>query len=172
MELTELMAFFDKKMNNSIHKSNEDVLSDNLDPQNWDSALEISKNLLSKDPYNIEHLLTVGECLIGSGNYRLIFRFYNRLIEDKMIPTNSRLELLAKLGEAYCHQDKFKEAEEIFNNILNIKPDNPSVLNNLGFVYSRQDNNKKATLCFQKAIDLDPDNEDARINLEQIKAMC
>ncbi len=172
LELTELMAFFDKTVNKSIHKSNEDVLSNNLDPQDWHSALEISKQLLAKDPYNIEHLLTVGECLIGSGNYRLIFRFYNRLIENKMVPTKSRLELLAKLGEAYCHQDKFKEAEEIFNNILNLKPDNPSVLNNLGFVYSRQDNNKEATLCFQKAIDLDPDNEDARINLEQIKAIC
>ncbi len=80
--------------------------------------------------------------------------------------------MLAKLGEAYCHQDKFKEAEEIFRNILKLKPDNPTVLNNLGFVYSRLDNNKKALLCFQKALEIDPENEDAKINLEQVKAMC
>ena len=89
-----------------------------------------------------------------------------------MVPATSSLELLAKLGEAYCHQDKFNEAEEIFNSILKLKPDNPTVLNNLGFVYSKLNNNKKASLCFQKTLELDPDNQDAIINLEQIKTMC
>ncbi len=176
-ELTELMAFFENINNKSVQEaneinSNENPLSDNLNPQNWDSALAISKQLLEKNPYKIEHLLTLGECLIGMGNYKLLFKFYNRLIEKKLVSTTSRLELLAKLGEAYCHQNKFKEAEEIFINILKLKPDNPPVLNNLGFVYSRLDNNKKASLCFQKALEIDPGNEDAKTNLEQIKTMC
>ena len=176
-ELTELMSFFENTRNRSIQKtkgvdSNEDGFSENLDPQDWDSALAASKQLLAKDPCRIEHLLTLGECLIGSGNYKLLFRFHNRLIENKLVSITSRLELLAQLGEAYCHQDKFKEAEEIFNNILKLKPDNPTVLNNLGFAYSRQGNNEKASFCFQKALEFDPDNEDAIANLEQIKAMC
>ena len=171
-ELTELMAFFESIENNSIQDANEYKLSDILDPQDWDSALAIAKRLLEEDPYKIEHLLTLGECLIGSENYKLLFNFYNRLIEKKMIPATSSLELLAKLGEAYCHQDKFNEAEEIFNSILKLKPDNPTVLNNLGFVYSKLNNNKKASLCFQKTLELDPDNQDAIINLEQIKTMC
>ena len=176
-ELTELMAFFENRTNVSTHEaneieSNENELLNTSDPQDWHSAFSISKRLLAKNPYKIEHLLTLGECLIGTGNYKLLFRFYNRLIEKKLVSTTSQLVLLAKLGEAYCHQDKFTEAEEIFKNILNLKPDNPSVLNNLGFVYSKQHNNKKASLCFQKAIELDPKNEDARINLEQIKTMC
>ncbi len=177
LELTELMAFFENTNNNSIQKakemdSNENVFSDTPDPQDWDSALAISKQLLKENPYKIEHLLTLGECLIGSGNYSLLFRFYNRLIEDKIVSTKSRLELLAKLGEAYCYQDKFKEAEEIFKNILKLNPNNPAVLNNLGFVYSRQENNEEASFCFQKTLELDPDNEDAMTNLEQIKTMC
>jgi Cytochrome c biogenesis factor len=176
-ELSTLMASFENGNNKSIQKtkdidSNENELSNSLDPQDWNSALEIAKQLLKENPYNIEYLLTLGECLIGTGNYSLLFRFYNRLIENKMVSTTSRLGLLAKLGEAYCHQDKFKEAEEIFSNILKIKPENPAVLNNLGYVYSRQENNKKASLCFQKALELDPNNEDAMMNLEQIKAMC
>ncbi|MCP4267821.1 MAG: tetratricopeptide repeat protein [Candidatus Brocadiaceae bacterium] len=177
LELTELMAFFENRENDPLQKTEEidcsdDGLPGNLDPQDWDTAFEVAKLLLAKDPYNIEHLLTLGECLVGMGNYRLLFRFYNLLIEKKLVSTTSRLELLAKLGEAYCHQDKFKEAEEMFRNILKLKPDNPTVLNNLGFVYSSLDNNKKALLCFQKALELDPNNEDAKINLEQIKAMC
>jgi tetratricopeptide (TPR) repeat protein len=177
MELTKLMSYFENTENKSIQKikvmnSNESKLSENLDPQDWDSALEISKQLLARDPNKIEHLLTLGECLIGSCNYKLLFRFYNRLIEYKIVPTTSRLELLSKLGEAYCHQDKFNEAEEIFNDILKLKPDNPTVLNNLGFTYTKQNNIEKASSCFQKALELDPDNEDAMVNLEQIKAIC
>jgi len=172
-ELTKLMSIFENTRNKVVLKTgNENKLSGSLDPQDWDSALEISKQLLAKDPHRIENLLTLGECLIGTGKYKLLFRFYNRLIENKLVSTASRLELLAKLGEAYCHQGKFKEAEGTFDNILKLKPDNPTVLNNLGFVHSRQDNNEKASLCFQKALKLDPDNEDAKVNLEQIKAMC
>jgi tetratricopeptide (TPR) repeat protein len=173
LELTELMSIFENTNNKSIQKiseidSNENESPDNLDPQDWDSALEISKQLLAKNPYNIEHLLTLGECLIGTGNYALLFRFYNRLIENKLVATTSRLELLATLGEAYCHQEKFKEAEEIFKNILKLKPDNPAVLNNLGFAYYRQDNNKNASVCFQKALELEPNYEDALANMERV----
>lgn len=177
LELTELMAFFENRKKKSIQKNEvkdsiENEFSDNLDPQDWDSALKISKLLFAKDPCNREHLLTLGECLIGSGKYTLLFRFYNRLIDKKLVSIATRLELLGKLGEAYCHQDKVKEAEEIFNKILRIKPNNPTTLNNLGFVYSRQGDNEKASLYFQKVLKLDPQNEDAIANLEQIKAMC
>jgi len=41
------------------------------------------------------------------------------------------LQLLAKLGEAYCLQDKFKETEEIFNNTLKLNPDNEDAIANL-----------------------------------------
>jgi len=88
-----------------------------------------------------------------------------------MVSTTSRLELLTKLGEAYCHQDKFKEAEGIFNNIIKLNPENPAVLNNLGFVYSRQNNNEKALEFFQKTLRLDPHNEDAIVNLDQLRTM-
>ncbi len=171
--LTELMSFFENT-NEPIQKThemnlNENELSDNLELCDWETALKISKQLLAKDPCNIEYLLTLGECLIGSGNYRLLFLFYNRLIEQKLVPITIRWDLLNKLGEAYCYQENFEEAERIFNNILRLKPDNPKVFNNLGFVYSRQGNNEKASLCFHKALELDPNDEDAMANLEHTK---
>jgi tetratricopeptide (TPR) repeat protein len=171
------MSYFENNKDKSNQKIKglelkKEKLSDRVDPQDWESALEISEQLLAKDPYKIEHLLTLGECLIGSGNYKLLFRFYNRLIDKKLVSIDSRLDLLGKLGEAYCYQDKFKEAEETFNNILKLKPNNPMVLNNLGFVYSKQGHHEKASLCFQKTLELDQDNEDAIANLKQMKAMC
>ncbi len=126
----------------------------------------------AKDPYNIESLLALGDCLIGSGNYKLLFSFYNRLMENKAVSSISRLKLLNKLGEAYCNQNKFNEAEELFHKILNLNSNNPTVLNNLGFIYSQQNNNQKASAYFQKALELDPDNEAALFNLEQVQTQC
>ncbi len=177
LELTELMSFFENTKNKSIQKtkgrdSNKIELSDSIDPQDWDSALAISKQLLKENPYKLEHLLTLGECLIGSGNYTLLFRFYNRLIENKLISTISRLELLNKLGEAYCSQNKFNEAEELFHKILRLTPDNSTVLSNLGFVYFKQNKIEEAAESFRKVLELDPDNEDAIFNLDQIATQC
>lgn len=173
-KLTELMSLYEKAENAVLEK---DELADSTDPTepvrtdntDWDTALIKAIQLLKADPCNIETLLVLGDCLIGSGNYKLLFSFYNRLMENKTVSSISRLKLLNKLGEAYCNQNKFNEAEELFHKILNLNSNNPTVLNNLGFIYSQQNNNQKASAYFQKALELDPDNESALFNLEQIQ---
>jgi tetratricopeptide (TPR) repeat protein len=182
LELTELISLYESPNNakSSIESDTDlerDELTDNTDPPepvrtdnpDWDTALRKAKQLLKADPYNIETLLVLGDCLIGSGNYKLLFSFYNRLMENKAVSSISRLKLLNKLGEAYCNQNKFNEAEELFHKILNLNSNNPTVFNNLGFIYSQQNNNQKASAYFQKALELDPDNESALFNLEQIQ---
>ncbi|ODS32184.1 MAG: Tetratricopeptide repeat protein [Candidatus Scalindua rubra] len=174
-ELTELMSPYDKTSN--VEKNEEVKLERNesfesSEKQDWNTALKTAKQLLKKDPQNIEHLSILGDCLMGLGNYKLLFRFYNRLIENKIVPTTSRLELLNKLGEAYCSLNKFKDAEALFHKILILNHNNSTVLNNLGFVYSKQNESRKASECFRKTLELDPNNEDAIFNLDQIKAQC
>ncbi len=83
-----------------------------------------------------------------------------------------KLELLNKLGVAYCCLNKLNEAETLFKKILGAKPDNPVVLNNLGYVYNKQNKVGEAVECFQKSLKIDPNNEDAINNLGQIKAQC
>jgi len=185
LELTELMSLYENPDNakSSIESDSDlerDKLADNTDPTepvqtdntDWDTALKKAKQLLRTDPYNIEYLLVLGDCLIGSDKYKLLFSFYNRLCEKKIVPSSSVLHLLNKLGEAYCNQNKFNDAEELFHKILNLNSNNPTVLNNLGFIYSQQNNNHKASEYFQKSLELDPDNMDAIYNLDQIKTQC
>ena len=81
------------------------------------------------------------------------------------------MELLNKLGEAYCSQNKFKEAEELFLKIIKLNPEDPTVLNNLGVVFANLNDNGKALSYFQKVLQLDPENEDALANLDQIKSI-
>jgi len=182
LELTELMSLYESPDNakSSIESDADlerDKLTDNTgqiepvrtDNTDWDTALIKAKQLLKTDPYNIETLLILGDCLIGSDKYKLLFSFYNRLCERKIVPSSSVLSLLNKLGEAYCNQNKFNEAEELFHKVLNLNSNNPAVLNNLGFIYSQQNNNQKASEYFQKSLELDPDNMDAIHNLSQIK---
>ncbi|MFQ5963020.1 MAG: tetratricopeptide repeat protein [Candidatus Scalinduaceae bacterium] len=176
-ELTELMSSYEKSNNEkfSIEKDIDlegNELFNTPDKQDWYTAFKTAKQLLKKDPHNIEHLLILGDCLIGSGNHNLLFKLYNRLVENKIVTTTSRLELLNKLGEAYCSQNKFKEAEALFHKILKLNPNNSTVLNNLGFVYSKQNKIIEATVSFQKALELNPNNKDAILNLNQIKALC
>ena len=54
---------------------------------------------------------------------RKTFVFLDNRELNLYFSTTSRSQLLAKPGKGYCHQDKFKEAEEIFNNILKLNPD-------------------------------------------------
>ncbi|MGR3174492.1 MAG: tetratricopeptide repeat protein [Candidatus Scalindua sp.] len=138
----------------------------------WNDALTAAKELLIKDPHNTENLLIMGDCLIGSANYKLLFNFYNRLMQNKVVSSASIIELLNKLGEAYCNQNKSNEAGELFHKILKLTPNNSTVLSNLGFVYFKQNESEKALEYFQKALELDPNNEDAIFNLDLIKTRC
>ncbi len=177
LELTELMSMYEKTNTDrlpseeSINLKKNDLIG-SVNQQDWNTALETTKHLLAKAPQNRELLSILGDCLIKLGNFKLLFGFYNRLIGEKSVSVRMKLELLNKLGVAYCCLNKLNEAETLFKKILGAKPDNPVVLNNLGYVYNKQNKVGEAVECFQKSLKIDPNNEDAINNLGQIKAQC
>jgi tetratricopeptide (TPR) repeat protein len=173
LEITELTSMYEKS-NTETLPLEEDInlmkkdLIDSVNKKNWNTAIETTKRLLKKAPKNRELLSILGDCLIKSGNYKLLFGFYNRLIGGKSTSVRMKLELLNKLGVAYCCLNKLGDAETLFKKILEAKPDNPVVLNNLGFVYTNQNKVEEAIECFQKSLEIDPSNEDAIFNLNKI----
>ena len=177
LELTELMSMYGKTnterlpSEESINLKKNDLIN-SVNKQDWNTALETTKHLLTKAPQNRELLSILGDCLIKLGNFKLLFGFYNRLIGEKNTSVRLKLELLSKLGVAYCGLNKLNEAEALFKKILGAKPDNPVVLNNLGYVYNKQNKVGEAVECFQKSLKIDPNNADAIHNLGQIKAQC
>lgn len=177
VELTELMKLYRTSDDIQTQKMRDtdaqgESISEDVYTSDWGETLRSSKQLLSKDPYNIESLLALGDCLISADKHKLLFCFYKRLIENRIVSSASIMELLNKLGEAYCSQNKFNEAEELFQKTLKLNPNNTNVLNNLGVVYSKQNKIEEAAASFQKALELNPNNEDAISNLDQIKTQC
>ncbi|MHC4455135.1 MAG: tetratricopeptide repeat protein, partial [Planctomycetota bacterium] len=144
VELTGLMRLYetDTQTQKTMDTySPGEMLSEDNYTMNWDENLKVVKQILTKDPYSIESLLVLGDFLISADKHKLLFSFYKRLMESKLVTSASMLRLLNKLGEAHCDQGKYKEAKETFLNILNINPDNPTVLNNLGVVYTSLNDN-------------------------------
>ncbi len=174
-ELTELMSMYGKTnterlpSEESINLKKNDLIG-SVNKQDWNTALETTKHLLATAPQNRELLSILGDCLIRLDNFKLLFGFYNRLIGEKSTSVRMKLELLNKLGVAYCCLNKLSEAETLFKKILGAKPDNPVVLSNLGYVYNKQNKVGEAVECFQKSLKIDPNNADAIHNLGQIKA--
>lgn len=176
VELTGMMKLYETDTDTQTQRTMDtdspgERLSEDNHTINWDENLIVVRQLLAKDPYNIEALLVLGDFLISTDKHKLLFSFYKKLMERKLVTSASMLKLLNKLGEAHCVLGKYKEAEETFLDILKINPDNPTVLNNLGVVYTSLNDNRKALEYFQKVLLIDSDNEDAIVNLEQIRTM-
>ena len=75
---------------------------------------------------------------------------------------------LRTLGLAYLEENKLKEAEEQFQKLTELAPDESLGYANLGLVYLRMDNYKKALEQLDKAVKIDP--KDAGIRLIKAKA--
>ena len=56
-------------------------------------------------------------------------------------------------------------AKDLYNKILEIRPDFASAHNNLGVVFERLEQPQKAIDCYKKAIQIDPNYADAQYNL-------
>ena len=75
------------------------------------------------------------------------------------------------IGEAFTlavkkHQkNNFKEAQNLYNQVLKINPDHVSAHNNLGAIFQVLKRNQEAISCYEKAIKIDPNCTDAHNNL-------
>lgn len=69
------------------------------------------------------------------------------------------------LGVAHANLGQSKEAEAAYRQSLQIKSDNPDVLNNLGALLWENGNYEGAKDCFQKQLGLQPGNEVAKMNV-------
>ncbi|UZJ42182.1 tetratricopeptide repeat protein [Prosthecochloris sp. SCSIO W1101] len=71
---------------------------------------------------------------------------------------------LLLLATLHVRKKQFKKAAELFKKALEIKPDNPSVLNNYGNVLNSLRYHEKALCCFDRAIALKPEYAEAYYN--------
>jgi len=149
LELTDLMSFFENKNGVSHEKDNhlsakQAELNKAIKGDKWNDAFELLKGLLKMKPSNAEYLLLIGDCMINMGKHRLLSNYYKRLIEKHLVPDKVKLDMLNKLSESFCHQNKYSDAEKALQNVLHFDPNNMTALNNLGVVRFNQNRQREA----------------------------
>jgi len=112
-----------------------------------------------------EHLLKMGDILIDTGKHKLLFNWFKRLIEKQLVPDQVTYNLLNKLGESYCVQNRYAEAETMFKQVLQRNPCDATALNNIGVLCFSQNRKTEADNYFRKVLEIDPHHEDAIANL-------
>jgi len=130
------------------------------------SIFEDKKNALQTECCDAEYLLQIGDTLIDAGKHKLLFNWFNRLIEKQLVPEPVTPQLLNKLGESYNDQNRHTDAENIFKKVLQINPNDATALNNIGVIYFSQNKKTEADSFFRRVLEIDPYHKDAIANLK------
>ena len=73
------------------------------------------------------------------------------------------IEYLRIIGRAYLEEDRLEEAEETFNSLLDLSPDDAASSANLALVFLKQNKYKEAGDRISKALEEAPENPDIRM---------
>ena len=133
------------------------------------SDIEDKNYHLQKEKLNAEQILRIGDNLIHTGKHRLLFNWFKRLIEKHHVPANVTPHLLNKLGESYGIQKRYTDAENMFNKVLQINPDDTTALNNIGVICFTQNKKTEADSYFRRVLEIDPFHQDAIVNLQSLE---
>ena len=96
----------------------------------------------------------------------MMILYYWRIIYPQMrlFPQAALLNVRIRMAKK-----QIKRAQELYEGLIAIKPENCSAINNLGVIFERNGNLEDALSCFDKAFRLSPDEELYRKNLSRIK---
>ena len=142
------------------------AVTEMINTKDLDGALKTLKGTLESEPSNEEYLTLFGDLLIDMGKHKLLFNFVKRLVENNLVRDETKLKLMNKVGESFSHQNRFSDAVNAFQNVLQFEPNNVTALNNLGFVHFNQNRKREAIEYFNRALEIDPNNDDVIGNLE------
>ncbi len=135
-----------KKQQDRIKKRKE--ISDKKTSENEDQTSTTKHNGLS--PEDIEQLREI----LGRAQVNKSRGYYdtarNLIVEWLAIDKNSR-ELNLELAEVYELEKKYKNAEYIYNDILEMHPDNVEVLKRLWNILAFQGELQKSASCYELA---------------------
>jgi tetratricopeptide (TPR) repeat protein len=81
---------------------------------------------------------------------------------------NLRIEENFELAVQKYQKNDIKEAQNLYNKILEIDPNHSQALNNIAVIFTKLKDYQKAKDCFEKAIKINPNYADAHYNLGNI----
>jgi GWxTD domain-containing protein len=92
------------------------------------------------------------------------------LLEPVYSQVKDRFELLAPLGQAYFHEERFAEAAEVLEKAITLRRPEPSILNLLANAVYRLGNLSRAQELLEQSLSLDGSQAGVKEILERIEA--
>ena len=129
-----------------------------------DKAIEILKNIISKDNKNFISFFYLGNIYFEKKNYEFSKKNLNQAISIKP----NFAEAYNSLGLVYSNLQNFVKAEQLFSKAIEINPNIPDAYNNLGIIKRDQDDTSSAAVFFNKAIEKNKKYFSAYINLMEL----
>ena len=136
----------------------------NISENKKDKAIEILKNIISKDDKNFISFFYLGNIYCEKKNYEISKKYLDQAI---LIKPNFA-EAYNTLGLVYYNLNNFIKAEYLFNKTLEINQNIPDAYNNLGLLKRDQNDIFSAKIFFNKAIEKNTKFFPAYINLMEL----
>ena len=129
-----------------------------------DKAIEILKNIISKDNKNFISFFYLGNIYCEKKNYEISKKYLNQAISIKP----NFAEAFNTLGLVYSNLKNFIKAEKLLNKAIEINQNIPDAYNNLGILKRDQNDIFSAIDFFNKAIKKNVKYFPAYINLMEL----
>ena len=126
-----------------------------LDNEDYETAYNLTKEGLEKDPGHRVLQMYMGICLSQRGEYEKAVKYFTDSLENG----NGSRENYMYRGQAYVQLGKYDEAIGDFDKVLKILKDFFPLYNSRGIAYVSKGDIKKGMDDFNKAIELNTDNE-------------
>ena len=108
------------------------------------------------------------EELIADGRSRLQPQQASRLeevVEElSALPVPLSANVLRMQGNAYYYAEQYQDAKDIYDRILNLNPNDPTLLNDRGVTYVKMGKHKEALADFNRSLELSPDDSNTLSN--------
>jgi len=124
---------------------------------NFDAAVTYLKKVLEQEPQHIETLKNLGAVYLKQKQSELALQCYLRLL-----PVTTDFDVYYNIGIIYLEQNRYRDAEQYFQQALAIKPNDFATLNNLGAICLKIEDHPQAIKYYQAALQVEPDNEEIR----------
>jgi Flp pilus assembly protein TadD len=125
-----------------------------------DIALNVTKNILAKDPNDVPALLSQGDAFSALGRLPEAEASYAKALVADPMSVGAQIGL----GRLRLRSDPAR-AEALFLNALQHDPGNKVALNDLGIAYDLQGQHDSAQSAYRKALGADPTMRAATVNL-------
>ena len=126
-----------------------------------DTALTITRNILTRDPDNVPALMKQGDILAALGSPSEASECYTRVLKTQ--PRNAAA--LLALGRIRLNAGQAAEAEVVLRRAVAAAPTDASALSNLGIALDMQDRHAEAQAQYRAALQTDPSNTATALNL-------